>query len=88
LAAVEHPEGENLARWAFENSFPLVDEVGGHNFARYAKLGKPLHLIFVEPTDAAKDQLVADIATVAAEHRDESFSWIDAVKYKAQIKVP
>ena len=28
------PDGENIARWAFENSFPLVDEVGGHNFAK------------------------------------------------------
>ncbi len=79
--------GENIARWAFEHSFPLVDEVGGHNFARYAKLAKPLHLVFVEPTDANKDELVKNLATVAAEHRDESFSWIDAAKYKAQIKV-
>jgi protein disulfide-isomerase A1 len=84
--AQTRPDGENIARWAFENSFPLVDEVGGHNFARYAKLGKPLHLVFVEPTDEGKDALVANLETVAAEHKDESFSWIDANKYKAQIK--
>jgi len=81
-----HPEGENIARWAFEHSFPLVDEVGGHNFGKYAKLGRPLHLVFIEPTDANKEQIISNLATVAAEHRDESFSWIDAAKYKAQIK--
>ena len=79
--AQTRPDGENIARWAFENSFPLVDEVGGHNFARYAKLGKPLHLVFVEPTDEGKDALVANLETVAAEHKDESFSWIDANEY-------
>jgi len=86
LPVQQHPEGENLVRWAFESSFPLVDEVGGHNFAKYAKLGKPLHLVFVEPTAANKDVIIADLTTVASEHRDESFSWIDAEKYKAQIK--
>jgi len=86
--AVKYPEADldNLAQWVFEASFPLVDEVGGHNFAKYAKRNKPLHLVFVEPTDPAKPQLLEDLRAVAAEHRDESFSWIDAVKYKAQVK--
>merc|ERR1711991_992948 len=80
------PDGENIARWAFENSFPLVDEVGGHNFAKYAKLGKPLHLVFVDPNDENKDALVENLKIVAGENREDSFSWIDANKYKAQIK--
>ena len=80
------PSGENLARWAFEHSFPLVDEIGGHNFAKYAKMGKPLHLVFVKPDDADKATLLESLATVAAEHADESFAWIDAVKYSAQVK--
>jgi hypothetical protein len=63
-----------------------VDEVGGHNFGKYAKLAKPLHLVFVEPTDEHKERIIADLTTVAAEHKDESFSWIDAAKYRAQIK--
>jgi hypothetical protein len=66
-------------------SFPLVDEVGGHNFGKYAKLAKPLHLVFVEPSDPNKERIIADLTTVAAEHKDESFSWIDAAKYKAQV---
>jgi flagellar motor component MotA len=65
----------------------MQKQVGGHNFAKYAKLGKPLHLVFVEPTDSGKDELVRNLETIAAKHRDESFSWIDAAKYKAQIKV-
>jgi len=77
---------KGLAKWLFESSFALVDEVGGHNFAKYAKRGKPLHLVFVDPADASKDQLLEDLKTVASEHADEAFSWIDAQKYKAQIK--
>lgn len=79
-------DATKLAKWAFEQHFALVDEVGGHNFAKYAKLGKPLHLVFVDPADAEKDNIITALRTVAAEHRDESFSWIDAQKYKAQIK--
>jgi hypothetical protein len=86
--AIKYPESDldGLVAWVFESSFPLVDEVGGHNFAKYSKRNKPLHLVFVEPTDPNKAQLLEDLRTVAAEHPDESFSWIDAAKYKAQIK--
>lgn len=87
-AGVVHPGADlsDLAKWVFAAHFPLVDEVGGHNFAKYAKLGKPLHLVFIEPTDPRREELIGHLRTVAAEHSDESFSWINAQQYKAQIK--
>lgn len=84
--AIAHPPEQNLARWIFEASFPLVGEVTGENFPRYAKLGKPLHLVFIAPTDPDKRQIIADLAVIAAEDTTESVGWIDAEKYGSHIK--
>jgi len=81
---METTSGDNLAQWVFENSFKLVDEVGGHNFSRYAKLGQPLYLAFTEAD--TQEEVISTLTKLAPSVPTEKFSWIDAKKYAAQVK--
>lgn len=70
-----------------ENAVPLLDEVGGENYATYAQSGLPLAYLFLDPTDSKKDSIMAEITPIAKKFKGKvNFVWIDAVKYAEHAK--
>lgn len=76
-----------LADFVREHSVPLLDEISPDNFALYAEAGIPLAYIFVEATDAKREEITKAIEPVAREHKGKiNFVWIDAVKVRDPVK--
>ncbi|KAG8681750.1 protein disulfide-isomerase precursor [Ceratobasidium sp. 395] len=86
-AQVKSASAESLTAFVKENAVPLLDEVGGENYATYAQSGLPLAYLFLDPTDSSKDAKIAEITPVAKEFKGKvNFVWIDAVKYAEHAK--
>lgn len=71
-----------LESWLKEKSFPLVDEIGPENFAKYADSGLPIAYLFVDPEDSKRETLVESIKPVAQKFKGKiNFCWINGVKF-------
>jgi protein disulfide-isomerase A1 len=78
---------EEIANWITDLSIPIVAELGAENYATYAQSGKPLAYLFLDPTDAKKDALIAEHHTVAQKHHGKiNFVWIDGVRFGDHAK--
>ncbi|KAG8695053.1 protein disulfide-isomerase precursor [Ceratobasidium sp. 394] len=86
-AEVKSASAESLTAFIKDNAVPLLDEVGGENYATYAQSGLPLAYLFLDPTDSKKDAMIAEITPVAKKFKGKvNFVWIDAVKYAEHAK--
>jgi protein disulfide-isomerase A1 len=86
-AAVKSASAESLVAFVKENAVPLLDEVGGENYATYAQSGLPLAYLFLDPTDSKKDAIVAEVTPIAKKFQGKvNFVWIDAIKYAEHAK--
>lgn len=75
-------ETEQLATWLKEVSTPLLDEVNGETYGKYAESGLPLAYVFVDPTKEDKQSILDSFKPVAKQHKGKiNFAWIDAVKF-------
>ncbi|KAM0748041.1 protein disulfide isomerase [Meredithblackwellia eburnea MCA 4105] len=76
-----------LAEFVREHSVPLLDEISPENFALYAEAGIPLAYIFVEATDAKREEITKSIEPIARENKGKiNFVWIDALKFSDHAK--
>jgi len=78
---------EDLAQTVFADSFKAVDQIGPDNFGKYADLGRPLFLAFVDLGDADSKSAVVDaLAAAQKAHPDSTYGYIDGVQFKANMK--
>ncbi|KAI0027357.1 thioredoxin-like domain-containing protein [Vararia minispora EC-137] len=84
---VPSTSSEDLADWIKGLAIPLMGEVNAENYMVYAQSGKPLAYLFIDPTDEKKDEVIASIKPVAAEHKGHiNFVSIDAIKFGDHAK--
>lgn len=77
----------DIEQWIKEFSIPVIDEVSGDNYEIYATSGKPLGYLFLDPTDANKDEYIQTIRPVAELYKSKvNFVWIDAIKFGDHAK--
>ncbi|KAG2013608.1 disulfide isomerase [Coprinopsis cinerea AmutBmut pab1-1] len=73
---------KELEDWIAELAIPIIDEVNGETYGLYAKSGKPLAYLFIDPSKPEKDAQIELIKPVAKKYKSKvNFVWIDAVKY-------
>ncbi|KAI0053547.1 protein disulfide isomerase [Auriscalpium vulgare] len=78
---------KDIETWIKELAIPTIEEVNGENYMTYAQSGKPLAYLFVDPTDAKKDQLISAVRDIALQHKGHiNFVWIDAIKFGDHAK--
>ncbi|KAJ3521521.1 hypothetical protein NM688_g9005 [Phlebia brevispora] len=73
--------------WIKELSVPLLDQVSADNYQVYAQSGKPLAYLFLDPTDAKREEYIDALKPVAAKFKGEvNFVWIDAIQFGDHAK--
>ncbi|KAJ3977353.1 thioredoxin-like protein [Lentinula raphanica] len=78
---------EDFEIWMGDLSIPVIDEVSSDNYAVYASSAKPLAYVFLDPTAADKDEVIASVRPVAEEFKSKvNFVWIDAIKFGDHAK--
>lgn len=78
---------KDLEDWMKELSIPVIGEVNGDNYAKYAASTKPLAYLFIDPSNAEHVAHVDSIKSVALEHKSKmNFVWIDGVKFADHAK--
>lgn len=79
---------DNLGTFIKINSVPLIDEISGENYGKYAEAGLPLAYLFVDPTKKEqRETLVESIKPIASAHKGKvNFVWIDALKFNGHAK--
>jgi protein disulfide-isomerase A1 len=75
-------KSQDFEEWLSELAIPFIDEVNGENYGVYAKSGKPLAYLFLDPTSEDKAAHIEAIKPVAKEFKSKvNFVWIDAVQF-------
>lgn len=77
----------DLESWIQELAVPILDQVNADNYQVYAQSGKPLAYLFLDPTDAKKEEYIELVKPVAAKYKGKvNFVWIDAVQFGDHAK--
>lgn len=78
---------KEIEAFALENSIPYIDEVHAENYQAYMQSGLPLGYLFIDPTEATKEEHIAALRPVASKHKGKvNFVWIDAIKFGDHAK--
>jgi protein disulfide-isomerase A1 len=73
---------ESIAKFAQDNSLPLIGEIDSETYPRYITAGLPLAYLFIEPDNAKKADLVKSLTPIAKKYRGKvNFVTIDAVRF-------
>ncbi|KAF8655219.1 hypothetical protein AX16_003126 [Volvariella volvacea WC 439] len=73
---------QELTDWVKELAIPVIDEVSGENYAIYAQSAKPLAYLFLDPTEANRDEYIEAIRPIAKKYKSKvNFVWIDAIRF-------
>lgn len=77
----------DLETWIKELAVPILDQVNADNYQVYAQSGKPLAYLFLDPSDAKKDEYLELVRPVAAKYKGKvNFVWIDAIQFGDHAK--
>jgi protein disulfide-isomerase A1 len=77
----------DLENWVKELAVPVIDQVSADNYQLYAQSGKPLAYLFLDPSDAKKEEHIELIKPVAAKYKGKiNFVWIDAIQFGDHAK--
>ena len=73
---------KEIEEWIKDLSIPVIDEVSAENYQTYAQSGKPLAYLFVDPSDAQREEHIELLRPVASKYKQSlNFVWIDASKF-------
>ncbi|PCH41025.1 protein disulfide isomerase [Wolfiporia cocos MD-104 SS10] len=80
-------KSQDIEAWIKELSIPIIDEVNTENYQTYAQSGKPLAYLFVDPTDARREEYLSALQPVASKWKHNlNFVWIDAIRFGDHAK--
>jgi protein disulfide-isomerase A1 len=80
-------KSQDFEEWIADLAIPIIAEVSADNYAIYAQSPKPLAYVFLDPTTAEKDEIIASVRPVAEAFKSKmNFVWIDAIKFGDHAK--
>lgn len=83
----EHSDNaENIAKYLFDSSFPLIQEVDASNFKHYVTRAKRLMLAWLKTKDSTAAEQIETFKKIAADYPQYSFGYISHENFGANME--